>query len=891
MQQEAMTRTRTGAGLSRLRAVLADQLVRLASWLRPPGPHQYDLKSIGSLIDDLPIAVWVKNYDGVFLVVNRAHNRFFDLPPDLDLTGKRDADYFDAADVAHFRSKDRRAIDEGHAEQFYEPVHLPTRVVHLITLKFPLTDASGRRFAACGVCVDISEMVQLREQLERANSELRARQQQLLEISRSPAIDSGDLLSAMQLVTAAAREGLAVERAGVWLYDPAREALQCRWQQELPGPGDAASRSHIERARYPRYFAALDEQRQVVANDAARDPLTAELMAGELQAPGIVAMLDAPIRFEGETVGVLLSVQRRSARQWTEADMAYAGALADVLGRALGAERRARADVDLRQLNEQLESRVAEGLEQARRALAEAEAARAQLNDLIDSVPGGVYQFVYEGPGRYRVTHISGGMAVITGQLSADLLQNPDLILSQVLPEDLPALTASIETAGSRPDEIYSHTTRIRHAVTGEIHWISMQARGRRRPEGGLLFSGVFTDVSERARLQETLTEARRAAEAASKAKGDFLANMSHEIRTPLNAVLGLAQLLDGTALDGQQRGYLNKLREASRTLLALISNVLDLSKIEAGRASLELAPFRFAEVFDGVMDLFTEQAAGQGLALHALRDPLIPPVLVGDALRLRQVLLNLVSNALKFTERGEVRVSVGNLRQDAQRLLLRFSVRDTGIGVPQHQLASLFQPFVQADSSTSRQYGGTGLGLAICQQLVGLMGGSLVAESTPGGGSVFSFTARFGLAPAAALAPASAAPAPRARPQPLTGLRVLVAEDNDINLEIVTALLEREGVQVRTAHDGEAAVQACDDGWPQLLLMDMQMPGVDGLEASRRLRADPRHARLPIIALTANAMSEDRERCLAAGMNDHLAKPIELDLLLAALRRWAPAG
>ena len=886
-----MVEKQTGEWFWRARLGLADFLLRLSARVRPRIARSNDLAGIAKLVDELPIAIWAKNREGVYLVANRAHNRFFDLPPDLQVVGHSHADFFDADDVAGFQRKDLQVIDGGHVEQFYEPVHLPTRVVHLITLKFPLSDQSGRRVAACGLCIDVSELVQLREQLERANTELRARERQLLAISRSPAIDSGELLAALQLVTAAAREGLVVERTGVWLYDRDHQALECRWQEDLLGGAAQPTRSRIDRDHYPRYFAALDEQRQIVAADAAGNPATAELMADYLEPQGIAAMLDAPIRFEGETVGVLCCEHRGSVRDWTEAEMSYVGALADVLGRALGAERRAQTDAALRQLNEQLESRVAEGIEQARRAGAEAEAARTQLSDLVNSVPGGVYQFLYQGPGRYRVSHISGGMAVLTGQVPTLVRDNPNIVFSQVLTEDLPALAASIEAAGHAPQELYSHTMRIRDAVTGEIHWIWMQARGRVQADGSVLFNGVFTDVSARMRLQQTLTEATRAAEAASKAKGDFLANMSHEMRTPLSAVLGLAQLLDGTALDDRQRGYLGKLREASRTLLALISDVLDLAKIESGRISLELAPFRFDEVFDGVLGLFTEQAASKGLVLQVLRDPAIPPLLLGDALRLRQVLLNLVGNAIKFTERGEVQVTVAVLRADEPRMLLRFSIRDTGIGIPEDQLQQLFQPFVQADNSTSRQYGGTGLGLAICRQLVGLMGGSLVAESVPGSGSVFSFTARFAVAPAGPELAGAAAVAAAVAPRPLQGLRVLVAEDNDINLEIVTTLLELEGMQVRTARDGEAAVQACADGWPQLVLMDMQMPGIDGLEASRRLRAEPRHAQLPIIALTANALSEDRERCLAAGMNDHLAKPIELALLLDALRRWAPAA
>ena len=878
-----MAETQNGGWFGQLRGALADGLLRLAARIRPAPQRTEALDVIAALVEHLPVAVWAKDYDGVHLLANRAYTRFFELPADLDITGRTDTEFFAADDVALFRKKDREVIDSGRTEQFYEPVHLPNRVLHLITLKFPVADGQGRRVAACGFSVDVSEMVQLRERLEQAHSALQARERQLLAISRSPAIDSGDLEQAMPLVTAAACECLGVQRASVWLLDGARELLHCRWLEDngatplqLPAP--------LPRQALPHYFEALDAQRQIVIG-SVRDQ-TAEELAGYLRDERISALLDAPIRFEGEAVGVLCCEQRGDPRDWTDAEKSFAGTLAEVIGRALGAERRATADAALRQLNQQLESRVAEGIELAQQARAEAEAARNRLTDLIDSVPGGVYQFVWQGPGRYQVTHASGGFAAITGQLPEEVRANPNIVFTRVLPEDLPELIQSIEAAGLAPHLPYNHTMRIREVQTGEVQWISIQSRGRLQADGSVAFNGVFTDVSDRVRLQQTLQEASRAAEAASRAKGDFLANMSHEIRTPLNAVQGLAQLLDDTPLDAQQRAWLGKLQDASRTLLALISDVLDLSKIESGRVALELAPFRFGEVFDGVVGLFAEPAAAKGLRLESLRDPAIPELLLGDALRLRQVLLNLVGNAVKFTDHGEVRVTATLMRAGQAPPLLRISVRDTGIGIAREQKAQLFQPFVQADSSTSRQYGGTGLGLAICRQLVEMMGGTLLAESTPGAGSVFSFTARFETATALE-APRPAATSRSARS--LAGLRVLAAEDNALNLEILTALLEKEGVQVRPARDGEEAVQGCADGWPQLVLMDLQMPGIDGLEATRRLRADPRHAALPIIALTANAMTEDREQCLAAGMNDHLPKPIDLAELLAALRQWAP--
>ncbi|MDO9452996.1 MAG: ATP-binding protein, partial [Stagnimonas sp.] len=397
----------------------------------------------------------------------------------------------------------------------------------------------------------------------------------------------------------------------------------------------------------------------------------------------------------------------------------------------------------------------------------------------------------------------------------------------------------------------------------------------------------IEDDIGHRRAVQKELEVARRQAEDATHAKSMFLANMSHEIRTPMNAVIGLAKLLGDTPLNAVQSAYLDKLRGASQTLLALINDVLDLSKIEAGKLMIEQAPFKLANTFDQLWTLVGPQATAKGLTLKHQAETDIPEFLLGDALRLGQVLLNLVGNAVKFTERGSVTVQVDRLASASDEVHLRFAVRDTGIGIHPTRAAALFQPFEQADASTSRRYGGSGLGLAICRQLVSLMGGEMGMQSVPEAGSTFWFTARFGVAEASAWLPA--APAVVVDTTPLAGLRVLVAEDNDINLEILTELLRRVGVEVQAARDGGEAVQICSSGWPQLVLMDMQMPDIDGLAATLMLRQDARFAALPIIALTANAMREDRDRCLAAGMNDHLPKPIDLEDLYAMLAYWRP--
>ena len=478
-------------------------------------------------------------------------------------------------------------------------------------------------------------------------------------------------------------------------------------------------------------------------------------------------------------------------------------------------------------------------------------------------------------------------------------------------PDDAPHVMACLDEhlAGRRMR--YEAEFRLRNR-NGAYLWVHDRGRVCERDANGAptRVVGMVHDITRRkqteAELQrhrdnlEVLVEertvalsiAKELADSANRAKSQFLANMSHELRTPMNAIMGMTGIVLRRAQDPLLREQLGKIDQASRHLLAVINDILDISKIEAERLTLDAVQFTFGDVVDNCSALMGEKIADKGLQWRIEMPPGLASLpLVGDPLRLGQILLNFTGNALKFTEQGAISVRLTQLEDGADHVVLRCEVADTGIGIAAQDLPRMFTAFEQADGSMTRKYGGTGLGLAISKRLAGLMGGTVGVESQPGQGSCFWFTVRLvkaaGPPPEAVVPVADAASLEVRLASQFRGARVLLAEDEPVNQEVSVGLLGYAGLRVDVAGDGEQAVDMASRNRYALILMDMQMPRLNGIDATRAIRSLPGGAEVPIIAMTANVFDEDRDRCIAAGMDDHIGKPVDAEVLYATLHKW----
>ncbi len=513
---------------------------------------------------------------------------------------------------------------------------------------------------------------------------------------------------------------------------------------------------------------------------------------------------------------------------------------------------------------------------------------------VVDDLPESIHQLLEVLKGEFNVTVATSGAKAL------ELIEGPtppDLVLLDILmPEmdgyevcrrfkqnartrDIPVIFVTIQD---------DPTNEAEGLKLGAVDYITKPIIGtvvRARVRTHLALRRVIRDLQQ---TQAKLVSARLEAEAASKAKSSFLANMSHEIRTPMNGIIGMANLLRRGGVTPQQGEKLDKIDAAARHLLAVIDDVLDISKIESGKLVLEEVPLAIDSIAINVCSILAERAQAKGISLLRKIEAL-PANLHGDPMRITQALLNYATNAVKFTDMGSVRICIVKQEETAESVLVRFEVQDTGIGIPSAALARLYGAFEQVDNSTSRRYGGTGLGLAITRRLAELMGGHAGVESMPGVGSTFWFTARLMKKdkPSHSSTCGGTAEAETNVRERFRGSQILIADDDSVNREVALTLLEDVGLVVDTAEDGKVAVAMARDRGYAVILMDMQMPTLNGLDATRQIRELLGHRQTPILAMTANAFVEDKRRCFEAGMNDVIVKPFSPDALFATLLKW----